>query len=118
MIFAFDRQKNVVFPLDLSAETPRTMAGCCRSCEKHASYGEKSTHKRHDSERILDLLPCAALFMQFFQARCAWPVRLSSCVGGDQRAYTRSVHWTSFLRSFIFLRSFGAKTSRTHRSES
>ena len=33
-------------------------------------------------------------------------------------SHTRSVHWTSFLRSFIFLRSFGASTSRTHLSES
>ena len=29
MMLAFDRQKNVVFPLALSAETPRAMAGCC-----------------------------------------------------------------------------------------
>lgn len=29
IMFAFERQKKVVLPRDLSALTPRTIAGCC-----------------------------------------------------------------------------------------
>ncbi len=37
MMFAFERQKKVVFPLDLRAETPRTIAGCYSVREQRAS---------------------------------------------------------------------------------
>ena len=43
-MLALDRQKNVVFPLDLSAEVPRTIAGCCLTLQIMCSVAQSGIY--------------------------------------------------------------------------
>ena len=80
-MFAFERQKKVVFPLDLSALTPRTMAGCCSvralvsSLSRMGGEVIEETYEGHRSERVFDLLFRSAELMQLLQGHRTWFVR-------------------------------------------
>ena len=67
-MLALDRQKNVVLPLDLSAEVPRTIAGCCMLLQWRATpYAPRCTDEGHYAERVLDLFPRTTELMQLLE---------------------------------------------------
>jgi len=118
---ALERHRKVVFPPSFSFLTALTIAGCCVNYIVSLAWntGKEDTNIRHDSKCVKDLVLRDTSGVCFSERLSTSSIRESTSKRRCARkTYTRSVHWISFLRVFIFRRRSGARTSKIHLSVS
>lgn len=85
--------------------------------EKGLEGKESYADERHSPQGMLNVLPGGSPGMQLPEGRSTKTVNRETRVHRTL-TYTKSVHWTSFFKSFIFRRKSGARTSKIHLSVS